>query len=51
MLPAVILVGDQVALVVNAGANLSEVGGAVLVPAMFIPAHDLDPDRLADCLR
>src|SRR3954468_24771600 len=50
MLPAVVLVGDQVALVVNAGAKLSEVGRAVLVPAMLIPAHELHPDRPAGCL-
>src|SRR3954465_4137763 len=51
MLPAVVLVREQVALVVNTGANLREVGRAVLVPAMLVPAHELHPDRPTGCLR
>src|SRR5207253_1778024 len=51
VLPAVVLVGHELAIRVDAGADLGKMGGAVLIPAVLVPAHELHAHRLADRLR
>ena len=51
VLPAVILVGDELAVGIDAGAHVGEMRGTVIVPAVLVPAHELHAHRLADRLR
>src|SRR5262249_57574282 len=51
VLPAVVLVGDDPALGVDAGAHLGEMGRSVIVPAVLVGAHELHAHRTLDRLR
>ena len=50
-MPAVVLIRDDLAIGVGGGANLADVRGAVIVPAVLVPAHELQPDGFAGQLR
>ena len=47
MLPAIIFIGDDIALLIDARTHFGEMGRAVVVPAMLIPAHVLHAHGLA----
>ena len=51
VLPAVVFVGHELAVGVDAGAHVGEVRRAVVVPAVLVGAHELHAHRLADRLR
>src|SRR6202022_535794 len=51
MLPPVILVGDELPRSIDPSPHVGEVGGAVIVPAKLIPAHELYAYGFADRLR
>src|SRR6516225_7971540 len=51
MLPALILVGDQLASVIRGSANLPDVRRPEIVPSMLVPTHELQAHRLAGELR
>src|SRR5262249_4651525 len=51
VLPAVILVSDDLAGGIHASAHISEMSWAILIPAMLVPAHELDAHRAPDGLR
>ena len=47
MLPAVVFIGRDYAILVDARAHLCQVRGAIVVPAQFVPAHVLHANWLA----
>src|SRR5215467_3084044 len=50
-MPALIYKGHHIARSVHTAAHVGEMGWAVIVPAEFVPAHELDPHGPADRLR
>ena len=46
-----VVVGDDVPGRVDPGPDVGRLGRAELIPAVLVPAHELNPDRLADHLR
>src|SRR5580704_249969 len=51
VLPAVILVGHDLTVMVDRGAHVGEMGWAVIVPAVLVPAHELHAHGSPDLLR
>ena len=51
VLPAMIFIGQHVSAGIDRGAHLGQMRGPVIVPAMFVPAHELHANRLAHRLR
>ena len=51
MLPAVVLIGHDLSGGIGGGADLADMRGAIVVPAVLIPAHELQADGLAGSLR
>src|SRR5450631_1656743 len=47
VLPTMVLVADNLAVCIRGGANLGEVRWTVMVPAEFVAASKLHPDRLS----
>ena len=50
-MPALIFEGHDIARSVYTAAHVGEMGRAVIVPAEFVPPHELDPHGPADRLR
>ena len=51
VLPAMVLIGDELAARINASTHLGKMCGAVIVPTELVPAHEMDAHRLAHGLR
>src|SRR5438094_368123 len=51
VLPAVVFVRDDPAGRIRSGTNLSDMSGAIVVPSMFLPTHELDAHRFTRRLR
>ena len=47
VVPALVLIGDDFAIRIGCGTYLADVGRTVEVPAMLVPAHELQAYRLA----
>src|ERR1700722_15540736 len=42
VLPAVIFIGDKLAVGIGGGADLAYMGGTVVIPTVLIPPHELE---------
>ena len=51
MLPAVVLVRDDPPIRIGGGAHFSHVRRAVVIPPVFVPAHELHANGFANRLR
>ena len=51
VLPAVVFIGHDLAVGIDGGAHVGEMGRAVVVPAVLVGAHELHAHRFADRLR
>src|SRR5258705_9444631 len=51
MLGPVVLIRHDIAIGIDSSADLSEMSGAIVVPTVFVPAHELYPDRFPNRLR
>src|ERR1035441_464896 len=51
MLPAVVLVRDDLAGGIGGGTHLADMRGAIVIPTVLIPPHELQADWLSRTLR
>src|SRR5258708_3453418 len=51
VLPAVVLVRHDLAGGIGSGTDLADMGGAIVIPTVLIPSHELEAHRLACRLR